>query len=756
MRMERTDGARMALGEARIAPSEPVVAGSYGCWRLTYRIGAGGVRVGGGITVGTDSDSDWGDPQFHDPAGADYLRVTVAGRGAVSTVLEGGYLRRTLRITVLDRPLEAGDAITLVYGDRSGGGPGSRAQTFAEARRYFRVYVDATGDGVFAAVPRPPWLHVVGGAAARVSVLAPSQVGVEDAFAVVVRVMDGLGNPSHAYDGTVSLEGADGVSLPQAHVFTRDEHGVHRFEGLTARSPGTYRIRGQDVRTGIRGVSNPILCLPRPAAYAVYWGDLHGQVRGVEKLSEYFRFARDVSVLDFASHQRNDHEVSAGDWAGTQRVVKAYNAPGRFVVFLGYEWSGEHAVGGDHNIYYLDDDQPIRRSGHEMVEDKADQATDLPHIHDVYQAFRGQRVLIVPHVGGRPANLAFHDAALEPVIEVHSAHGTFEWFLREALERGYQVGFIAGSDDYKLRLGGAYPGIGDRRFVRGGLTAIYARGLTREALFEAVKARRCYGTTGERILLRVDADGHMMGEAYTTSTPPELSVQVLGTTELETVEVFRGLQNVYTYPPPTSSAPPSRRIKITWGGASRRSPYAGVRWDGDLRVAHGRIASLDGMPLDRGDEGFHDVTAAGFRWHTYTCGDEDGASFDVDGEAAELQVTCTSTPLASAQVGTGRRMCAPTQVDRVCFRVHVRELGLAPTVIPVGPVERRIRVRRLAAGPGRREAEFTFVDAGFVAGVNAYWVRVVQSDGEMAWSSPIYVTCDPRATSSGSNSVDGQ
>jgi hypothetical protein len=740
MRMEKKDGVGAALGEARIVPAAPVVAGSYGCWRLIYQVGAEGIRVGGGIMVGTDSDSDWGDPQFHDPAGADYLRVTVAGRGAAATVLEGGYLQRRLRVSVLEHPLAAGEAITLVYGDRSGGGRGSRAQTFAEARRYFRVYVDATGDGVFVAVPHPPWLRVVGGAAARVSVVAPSQVGKGDPFAIVVRVLDELGNPCHTYEGTVTLTGASGIALPPAHVFHRDERGVHRFEGVTARRSGVYRIRGQDIRTGIGGVSNPIRCLPRPVAYTVYWGDLHGQVRGVEKLSEYFRFARDVSALDFASHQRNDHEVSAAEWAGTQRVVKAYNAPERFVVFLGYEWSGEHAVGGDHNIYYLDDDQPIRRSGHEMVADKSDQATDLPHIQDVYRAFRGQRVLLVPHVGGRPANLAFHDAALEPVIEVHSTHGTFEWFLHEALERGYQVGVIAGSDDYKLRLGGAYPGIGDRRFVRGGLTAVYARGLTREALFEAVKARRCYGTTGARILVWVDADGHMMGEAYTTSTPPKLAVQVLGTTALETVEVFRGLQKVYTHPPPTASAPPSRRIKITWGGASRRSSYAGVQWEGVLRVAQGHLTALEWMPLDRGDEGFHDVTMAGFRWHTYTCGDEDGASFDVDREDAEIQVTCTSTPLASAQVGTGRRMCAPTQMDRVGFRVHVRELGVTSTVIPVGPVERRIRVRRLAAGSGRREAEFTFVDTGFAAGVNAYWVRVVQSDGEMAWSSPIYVT----------------
>ncbi len=741
MLMDRKEGENMALGEAFIAPLEPVVAGSYGCWRLTYRVGVGGMSVGGGIKVGTDSDSDWGDPQFHDPAGSDYMSVTIEGRATVSTVLEGGYMRRRLTVNVHEHPLVEGDEITIVYGDRSRGGPGSRAQTFAEERRYFRVYVDSSGDGCFAAMPNPPLLQVVGGSVARLSVRAPSQVGVGEPFSVVVIMMDEWGNPSYAYDGTISLEGVDdAVPLPQAHVFNRDEHGVHRFDGLTVLSPGVYRIRGQDARNGLNGASNPIICTSHSEAYTLYWGDLHGQVKSADKISEYFRFARDISGLDFASHQRNDHEVSKSDWEVTQQVVKECNTPGRFIVFLGYEWSGEPAVGGDHNIYYLDDDQPIRRSGHEMVDDKSDQATDLLHIQDVYRAFQRQRLLIVPHVGGRPANLSFHDPVLESVIEVHSTHGTFEWFLREALERGYKVGFIAGSDDYKLRLGGAYPGIGDRRFVRGGLTAVYARGLTRVDVFEALKSRRCYGTTGERILLKVYADGHTMGEEYTTQAPPEISVKVIGTKELETVEVFRGLQKVYEYPPPSSSAKPSKRVKISWGGASRKTPYAGVKWEGDVRVEQGSISSLDFMPLDRGDEEFNDVTETGFHWQTFTCGDEDGASFDVDSETAEIQVTCTSTPVASAQVGTGRRICAPTnQVDRVCFRFHMKELGSEPKIIELGPVERRIRIRRLPEKTGRMEVEFKFIDTGFESGVNAYWIRVVQSDGEMAWSSPIYV-----------------
>jgi hypothetical protein len=744
MLMDGKDGQRTRLGTACITPFEPVVAGSYGCWRLTYQVGEAGVAVGGGIQVDTDSDSDWGDPQLRCPEAADYLTVHTSGKATLFTVLEGGYLQRILKVTVHHQPLVDGDEITIIYGDRSSGGQGSRAQTFAEARRYFQVHVDASGDGCFTAVPDPPCLRVVGGSAAGLSVIAPSHVVVGDSFSVVVRAMDRFGNPSYHYRGRVYFEPQDGLTLPQAHAFTCEDCGVHRIEGIIPLKPGVYRIRVHDDRKTMRGVSNPIRCRLHPAAYRLYWGDLHGQVKRADKLAEYFTFPRDVGACDFASHQRNDHEVSQGDWAATQRVVKAFHKPGRFVVFLGYEWSGETSVGGDHNLYYLEDDQPLRRSGHELVDDKSDSATDLPHIHDVYRAFQGTRVFLVPHVGGRTANLAYHDPTLEPVIEVHSTHGTFEWFLREALTRGYTVGFIAGSDDYKLRLGGAYPGIGDRRFVRGGLTAIYARELTRDALFEAIQARRCYGTTGDRIILAVEGDGRLMGAEYTTDTPPTIAVTVVGTTDLETVEMFRGTAKIYTFPAPAATPQPSRRIKLTWGGASRRSPYAGVLWTGHLRVVRGRVSSPAFMPLDRGDERFSDVTEDGFSWRTFTCGDEDGACFDVEGEDAALDVTCTSTPLAGVPVGTGRRICGPTrQVDAVAFRVPVKELGTTPQVFEVGPVERRVTARRLPTASVGREGAFTFVDTGFHVGVNAYWVRVVQSDGEMAWSSPIYVHRPP-------------
>ena len=40
---------------------------------------------------------------------------------------------------------------------------------------------------------------------------------------------------------------------------------------------------------------------------------------------------------------------------------------------------------------------------------------------------------------------------------------------------------------------------------------------------------------------------------------------------------------------------------------------------------------------------------------------------------------------------------------------------------------------------GQRQAQFTYVDAHPVAGENRYYVRVEQEDGNLAWSSPVWI-----------------
>ena len=126
----------------------------------------------------------------------------------------------------------------------------------------------------------------------------------------------------------------------------------------------------------------------------------------------------------------------------------------------------------------------------------------------------------VAHVGGRACNLDFFDPEFVHLAEIHSHHGTFEWFAEEVLARGFRVGFIGGSDDHTGRQGLVYPNRRSNNVVtfdvKGGLMGLYARELTREAVWEAMRARRTYATNGERIYLKTACGEALMGEEVET------------------------------------------------------------------------------------------------------------------------------------------------------------------------------------------------------------------------------------------------
>jgi len=735
-------GARGEYGRARIEPADPVVAGSLGTWRLVYTVGTRGIAPGGTIRIDTDSDSDWGWPQVEDHAAAEYLSLGVP-EGAEVTLRLRDHLGVLLRVS--GRALRPGEEVVLTYGDRTGGGPGSRAQTFREARRCFWVEVDAEGTGSFTPVPDPPALDIIGGPAARLGVVGPSTVPVGEPFDLRVKVEDAWANPAGGYRGRVALEAA-GLSVPDVLNFAEADGGVCVVGGCRALRPGVFRITAVDAAAGVRGRSNPVVASQERSAHALYWGDPHGgQVVNPQKIEAFFRHARDAAAVQFTGFQRNDEVMSSEAYALQQRVEQAFYEPGRFVPLPGFEWSGELAVGGHHNVFFRRFGQPMRRSSHRGNLDRSDLSTDLRHVRDLYQAYRQADVVIMPHVGGVHADLSHHEPTLEPVVEVTSTHGSFEWFLREALERRYTVGFVGGSDSYTGRPGDDRPGHQLRRYAKSGLAGVYAADLTLEGVLDAIKARRCYATTGARMIVRVSSDGHPMGAEYRTGDSPRIDVAVCGTAPLERVEVYRGLDLVYQH---ALGLRPSRsRLRILCEGASRKSSYSGVVWDGWVRARRGTLARVVTIRFDSPRSRISSANAGEIRWHAWSCGYPNGVAFDLEGGAdARVEVLVSSALITGARFG-GHGEGSPQRMsfapaDRVRFETALRDLAEGPRAIDLGILGRKITVE-LVPESGPEQVEFSFRDPSPLPGVNPYWVKVVQSDMEMAWTSPVFVDYAP-------------
>jgi hypothetical protein len=108
-------------------------------------------------------------------------------------------------------------------------------------------------------------------------------------------------------------------------------------------------------------------------------------------------------------------------------------------------------------------------------------------------------------------------------------------FVRDALDRGYRLGFVGSSDSHD-----GHPGCVQEPGRRScGLAAILSRTATREAILGALRARRTYATSGPRILLRVALDGEPMGSAVAAAPSRTLAVQVVAPVSLARVDVLR-------------------------------------------------------------------------------------------------------------------------------------------------------------------------------------------------------------------------
>ena len=268
--------------------------------------------------------------------------------------------------------------------------------------------------------------------------------------------------------------------------------------------------------------------------------------------------------------------------------------------------------------------------------------------------------MVIAHVGGRYADIHLaHDGRLERAVEVHSTWGTFEWLLHDAFAQGYRVGVVCHSDDHKGRPGATRPGASTFGAL-GGLTCYFMPELTRDALFEALRRRRHYGTTGTRLFMDLRAtfpepvmgfsDDPQLGPAQQHrvreatmgdivrpgSVPMQLGVEIIGTAPIERLDILHGTQLVQTVRP-YAAADLGRRVRVLWQGAEYRGRGRETHWQGRLTLTGNRISALR-----RGE--FSQPRAAGAR-------DEprDRARLDL----RDHRQPCRCRPLAGWSASTG-------------------------------------------------------------------------------------------------------
>ncbi len=611
-------------------------------------------------------------------------------------------------------PLDAGQVLQI----RPGCGNGWRAPTMA---------CDSVDFLIALWQPEDPRWNLVGVTSAPVIVpgdgvcavaVAGGDAVVGEGVDVHLRVEDEWGNTTVLPAGPPVLLPSEAVEQLDLRLETQPDVALLRLRFL---QPGLQRPNFDVPGVG-RVAGNAIQVHAEPPALRLYFGDLHsGQSDvgcGAGSLTQHFRHAR-AAGLQFASQQANDHYITQARWASIRRDTAKAERPGEFVAVLGCEWSPPTKDGGDRNVFYQQDEPRMRRSGRHFAEIDEDPEPDLMTAAEFHAAFGEKAVLCNLHVGGRPTNLDWHEPGIEPLFEIHSTHATSEWFVEDAIERGYRVGITAGADGVYGRPGADHPGWRQNRNVRSGLTGVYAVALDQTSLWQAFSARRCYGTTGERISLGVEIEGEGMGgEIEASGDEISVAVCIAGTAALERVDVLRQTDVIDSRQ--LAGADADGALRILWSGAEKRGTAADQRviWNGDLIAERGRFTAAAPVNFHtREDVVAVDDEGCRLRWTSATAGNRAGVLFHFDGPD-DTRLSFRSEPCQ--------------------FDVLGAELRQGTRIIEAGGLKRRVEIGPAPDTSASPDADLRFKIPVRV-GTEAVWVRVIQIDGAMAWSSPVTV-----------------
>lgn len=413
-------------------------------------------------------------------------------------------------------------------------------------------------------------LEVRAGKPSRIEVALPSRAAAGDKISVRVRLLDAHFNLDKRWQAPVRLT-ATGPIKGLASEVMAGANGVAETEAVVT-GPGIVRVRVRAEGLS-EAISNPLEVTALEPEYKIYWGDVHSHSQlsqdgmGVEP----FKYGRDASSLDFYALTEHGRHVTSDEWIQITRTVEQYNHSGRFVTLLAIEDSAIQPS-GHFNLYFKEKEAPLLMP--DQLGELAELYGDLDPLSVQHHtgimwkvdlpAFIAWAVPIFNRFLGPVVDWSAFPDAERTAIEIYSQHGSSEvydptdplayencdltltsdektfgqcttgastpgpHYARDGWAAGYVMGTVSGSDDHR-----AQPG---KR--GGGLSAVLAKDLSRQAIFDAIQQRRTYATTGDRIILDFKINGRQMGSVIEATSPIKVQFHATGTAPINELKIL--------------------------------------------------------------------------------------------------------------------------------------------------------------------------------------------------------------------------
>ena len=511
----------------------------------------------------------------------------------------------------------------------------------------------------------------------------------------------------------------------------------------------------------------------------LYWGDAHTNLRPyhADRFAESFEAAKQVhdfwpvAYYPICVEEVNGCKMETSrqrpqcveQWKTLCELTARHNEPGRFVCFPGYEWHGDRYRWGDHNVFYKNEDAPLDDAG---------------TLAELYDHLRGRDGIAIPHhvaykPGWRGKDWSVFDEHLSPFVEIFSTHGSSEGYgsplpmernmwmgpmaqagaAQTGLARGLHFGFIASGDIHD-----AYPTQWGT-----GVMACYAKELTRESLWESFHERRVYGVTGDRIRLDFSVAGLPMGAIGRARPPYPIIIRTEGCDGLARIELLRNNHVIHTRNvcfdagrTPEGQARYKFAAMFGWGPR----PYLLLgdpdrHWEIALDVEGGELLGIE-KRWNRFGQRIEAQSRAGCRFRLTTGPGEytlhgnpafQGMSFEIKG-TPDTRLRFTINGKSHTFTLREARGFPTVIADTDEAEEFLSEsYGITREWLGAEPYETTIvylASYKAQVWPAVHEGEFAatveWEDTPDRDGESWYYVRVVQNNGQMAWSSPIWVT----------------
>lgn len=441
-------------------------------------------------------------------------------------------------------------------------------------------------------------------------------------------------------------------------------------------------------------------------------------------------------IVDF--HVKGFAKLRAG-WEAHYETLRESDGDD-LIVFPGYEiHSSAH---GDYTIVYRDlEPAPVHL---------ADSPAEL---RDTLAREMPGRSLAFPHHigyrrGARGINWDSFEKALSPFVEMNSMHGCAETSesarsylhsmgpldghstMQRGLAEGHVFGVVGNTDHHS-----AFPG----SYGHGRMAAYVANG-GRDALWDAFISRHTLALTGANIHLLSAVGEAVQGDTVPPMDEAALDIEAVAGGAIDSIDIVRNGRLFSRITPALAPAPiiggEADRFEtilfLEMGWGARGTSH---RWEGALAVEGGEIRSVEPRfrgsevvsPLEGDDNGFALPSArlrdGRVRFSLTAQSNPNNATSATQGFAARLSLS--ETGAISADL-CGRKIVVPARrllegalsgnlgaIDSPAYRFHA---------LP-RPEEWQWRGR---------------VSLGALQHGENIYVRLRQSDGQMAWASPLF------------------